>query len=525
MVMLGGLRTRCRIGTLLVLALALAIGSARFAGSASAGGVSEDAAASGSTPLSSGWAQSHLNEAGVGHSHQPDDFETSDEFEAAVLEAFPQSRSWCLGDDLEGDPVGDPGPDLIAVQSQGACDRAGADVRLSVTTMTPPEAAEFLVDVDRDPSTGCNGFDRAYVLFTVGQSSAIDVATPTCDSDTWVDLPGGPGIGTNSGGVPPVTILILPQDQILEMVWTAGVGNADGSGYDAAWTRFFVSTETIECGTNRVTEPDGDAGYLLMGMDGSVWTFGNALVGPHSCRSGLGLARVVDFEHLPVEGFHSDSWMALHADGWISHRGDFLWARGPVPWQVGATEAVAVLPLLDEGLWSGNAFIVYDNGAVEGVSVNGAPRSTYGDVRSLRLSGPIIDAVLAPDGQGYWLVGMDGGVFSLGSARFFGSMGAVSLNEPVVAMVADPDGSGYWLVAADGGVFAFEAPYVGSVPGALPPGVGLNRPIVGMTPYGSGYLMFASDGGVFNFSDLGFAGSLGHNPPRAPIVGVVAPPT
>ena len=44
-------------------------------------------------------------------------------------------------------------------------------------------------------------------------------------------------------------------------------------------------------------------------------------------------------------------------------------------------------------------------------------------------------------------------------------MGAVKLNKPVVAIVPDPDGQGYWLVASDGGVFAFKAAFRGSTGG------------------------------------------------------------
>ena len=60
-----------------------------------------------------------------------------------------------------------------------------------------------------------------------------------------------------------------------------------------------------------------------------------------------------------------------------------------------------------------------------------------------------------PDGKGYWLAGLDGGVFAFGDAAFYGSMGAHGLTQPIVCMASDPDGNGYWLVAADGGVFAF----------------------------------------------------------------------
>ena len=60
-----------------------------------------------------------------------------------------------------------------------------------------------------------------------------------------------------------------------------------------------------------------------------------------------------------------------------------------------------------------------------------------------------------PDGGGYWLVASDGGIFTFGDARFFGSMGCTPLNQPIVGMAATPDGGGYWLVASDGGIFAF----------------------------------------------------------------------
>ena len=53
-------------------------------------------------------------------------------------------------------------------------------------------------------------------------------------------------------------------------------------------------------------------------------------------------------------------------------------------------------------------------------------------------------------------------------------------------------------------------------------GTRLNQPVIGMVAFGAGYLMVASDGGIFNFSDKPFFGSLGANPPPAPIVSVAA---
>ena len=121
--------------------------------------------------------------------------------------------------------------------------------------------------------------------------------------------------------------------------------------------------------------------------------------------------------------------------------------------------------------------------------------------------------------SGYWLVGTDGGIFSYGAAKFFGSTGAIKLNQPIVGMASTPDGRGYWMVASDGGIFAYgTAGFYGSM-GGKP----LNQPIVGIaaTRTGKGYWMVASDGGIFSFGDAGFFGSTGAIKLAKPIVDIV----
>jgi peptidoglycan-N-acetylglucosamine deacetylase len=76
-------------------------------------------------------------------------------------------------------------------------------------------------------------------------------------------------------------------------------------------------------------------------------------------------------------------------------------------------------------------------------------------------SEPFVGAASA-DGNGYWEVASDGGIFSFGTAVFHGSMGGTPLNAPIAGMAATPDGNGYWEVASDGGMFAFGAPFYGS---------------------------------------------------------------
>jgi hypothetical protein len=108
---------------------------------------------------------------------------------------------------------------------------------------------------------------------------------------------------------------------------------------------------------------------------------------------------------------------------------------------------------------------------------------------------------------GYWQVASDGGVFTFGSAGFYGSTGSMRLNKPVVGMAPTPDHRGYWLVASDGGIFAYgDAGFFGSTGSMI-----LNKPIIGMVPSldGGGYWLIASDGGVFAFGDAPFYGSAG----------------
>jgi hypothetical protein len=118
--------------------------------------------------------------------------------------------------------------------------------------------------------------------------------------------------------------------------------------------------------------------------------------------------------------------------------------------------------------------------------------------------------------HGYWLVGGDGGIFSYGSAAFFGSTGSFHLQRPVVGISPMSDRRGYLMVATDGGMFAFgDARFEGSLPGLgiRPAGSGgphaLDAPVDAMVPSGDGrgYLLVAADGGVFAFGDASFHGS------------------
>jgi hypothetical protein len=141
------------------------------------------------------------------------------------------------------------------------------------------------------------------------------------------------------------------------------------------------------------------------------------------------------------------------------------------------------------------------------------------------LSSPVVGMSATPSGNGYWQVGADGGVFTHGDARYFGSTGGIPLNRPMVGIEPTPSGDGYWLVAADGGVFAFgNAVGYGSIPGLPPPNntaysAASGKSIVGIsrTPTGNGYWLVGSDGGVFGFGPgAGYYGSAGQINPALP---------
>ena len=91
------------------------------------------------------------------------------------------------------------------------------------------------------------------------------------------------------------------------------------------------------------------------------------------------------------------------------------------------------------------------------------------------LNKPIVGMITGPGGAGYFLVASDGGIFSFGTAPFFGSLGGQSLKHPIVAAAATPTDNGYWFTDTAGLVSNFgSANYYGSAPSNL------FRPIVGM---------------------------------------------
>ncbi len=137
---------------------------------------------------------------------------------------------------------------------------------------------------------------------------------------------------------------------------------------------------------------------------------------------------------------------------------------------------------------------------------------------AVQFSAPVVSMVADPVQPGYWLVAIDGGIFSC-TSPFYGSMGGRPLDAPVVGMAPTPTGGGYWEVASDGGIFAFGAAQFHGSMGGRP----LDAPVVGMAGdvATGGYWLASADGGVFSFT-APFYGSLGASAIANPIEAIAS---
>ena len=91
-----------------------------------------------------------------------------------------------------------------------------------------------------------------------------------------------------------------------------------------------------------------------------------------------------------------------------------------------------------------------------------------------------VGIVAVPGREGFWAITSAGRVQVVGDAPAIADVSSLDLASPVVAGSATPDGRGLYLIGADGGIFALgTARFLGSVPEVLP-GVRLDAPIVGI---------------------------------------------
>lgn len=165
----------------------------------------------------------------------------------------------------------------------------------------------------------------------------------------------------------------------------------------------------------------------------------------------------------------------------------------------------------------------------------------------------VVDVEAEGAGDGYWLLGGNGGIRAYGAGNR-GSKDGTFLRKPAVAMASTPTGGGYWMVTKKGKVFRFHAPRYGGVKrrdttiadmavrpqgdgywlaakegrvfarGGAPDHGGNGRGVVAIasTGTGRGYWLFQSDGVVLPFGDAEFFGDASNRDLNSPIVDAAA---
>ncbi|MCB0993353.1 MAG: hypothetical protein KDB16_20420, partial [Acidimicrobiales bacterium] len=403
-----------------------------------------------------------------------------------------------LYSDADGGHVYNPGVDVIG--------------RTDTPTQSPRFSALYDLPGAKLRIEGLPAGTRVDIAVLPGEplDYLADIRSTKTDADGYVWLTAPP---PSVGGHTTVVAILPDGSQVV-------VGD-----YTAA--ELFAQIERAVPGTIDVSDRVGGGaeatgtGYRMLGADGMVYSFGSATdLGSPAAVFGPG-ERAVAMAATPS----GEGYSILSDTNTVYRFGDAPTLGGSSSVELMPGERLTTIAISPSG---DGTWIFSSHGRV----LTFGDAGHFGDLLALDLQGEIIGSVVTPSGLGYYLIGSDGGVFAFGDASFHGSIQGI-VNDlvgpglpatewlacPVVGLVPTSDGDGYWLVACDGGVFSFgSAPYRGSVPEVLP-GVPLNRPINGMVAYGGGYLMVASDGGAFNFG-APFFGSLGANPPAEPVVAI-----
>ena len=406
-------------------------------------------------------------------------------------------------------------------QITGGTTFTGVSADWVVPTVQPTaslEASGTWIGIDGGPSSTSSIIQTGTAQVTEGGATGYDA---------WYELYPAPAVVLGS---------VSPGDQMQAVItqnsgtnWTlsiADVTSGNSSSGPLTYTGPALSAEWIEERPSTASPPQpylanfGSAQFTHLALGAADPS--TAVISPVDMVDGVGNViaspAAIASQSFPITYLPEQTTTAVAANPTSSSSGSSVTysatvsSAGPPP-----TGAVVLTdgstPLCTATLANGSGSCATTN-TPQG---NGIILGRYsGDANSVASSGTTHINVAAPAPHGYWLVGSDGGIFTFGSALFYGSTGSLRLQRPVVGIVPTADRGGYWLDASDGGVFSYgDTQFHGSIPGLglHPAGSGLpnslNAPIVGMVPSsdGGGYFMVAADGGVFAFGDARFAGS------------------
>lgn len=247
------------------------------------------------------------------------------------------------------------------------------------------------------------------------------------------------------------------------------------------WFRAFGASAAFSSGAALVPRspaavaqtPDGEGAWLAY-PNGQIVSVGDATVPSQPAFAGL---------RAPIAGISPTRsgrgfWL-VGADGGVFTYGDATYHGGLAGSPIGRPVVGIAATRDGHGYWlvdSGGQVYPYDAPDL------GSPPPVVAPIVGISSNGE--------GGDGYRLLGIDGGVLTYGAARFAGS--AYGMTESFASqMVTTASGKGYWIVTADGSMYSFgDAPFFG-VPG-LEPRVGYSGLVV--HEGGTGYVLVGGRG-------------------------------
>ena len=228
----------------------------------------------------------------------------------------------------------------------------------------------------------------------------------------------------------------------------------DGAAYYGSLHGVAISAPIVGIAST----PDG-LGYWLVGSDGAVYSFGDAAF--HGSLYGIKLSG-------PVVGISGTSdgggYTLWGSDGGVYALGDaafrgsvYSYNNGSAQQWFGSPIVAGGLDPLGRGYWEAAANNVVCTFGTVGNQPAGHPWGWYGDWCWYQFSGgPSNISGMTPttDGNGLFLAGSDGGVFSLGDAGFSGSA-AYPASRPVVGIMDTGYNNSYGAIASDQTLYDF----------------------------------------------------------------------
>jgi hypothetical protein len=134
--------------------------------------------------------------------------------------------------------------------------------------------------------------------------------------------------------------------------------------------------------------------------------------------------------------------------------------------------------------------------------------SYWGNLIDHGYPGPAIGLGEMPYGDGYQILTTFGGIYSFGSAQghYYGNLIDHHYPGPAVAIAMTPTGDGYAILTSSGGIYTFgDAGYFGNLIDHHYPGPAVS---LSYTPDGLGYNILTSFGGIYSFGDARYYGNL-----------------